>query len=114
MDENEEYYMYLPYHGKEYICDIENMMKIYIRFCEFLETMDYDKKRKLISKLDYITFFCSNEENEEFVDFLREYLNENPDLEIYREEIISMRYDPNMYYESLHIFKNTNNVSYLK
>jgi hypothetical protein len=116
MNEDKEYYMYLytAYHDKKYLCDIDNIIKIYIRFCEFLETMDYDKKRKLISKLDYSTFFCTNEKNEEFVDFLREYVNENPDLEIYREEIISMRYDPNMFYEGVHIFNNTNNVSYLK
>jgi hypothetical protein len=127
---DEEYFMelYGAYDGKEYLCDIENVVKIYIRFCEFLETMDYDQKRYFISKLDrsndsvrYSTFPYTNEEYEEFkeadtrfVDFLREYLDENPDLEIYREEIISMRYDPNMYYKGLLIFKNTNNMSYLK
>ena len=127
---DEEYYMlsYGDYYNKEYLCDIENVVKIYIRFCEFLETtLDDDQKRDFIMTLHkshdcviYSSFRCTNEEFEEikeadtrFVDFLRDYLQENTELEIYREEIIHMRFDPQMYYKGLYIFEDTNNAYYI-
>ena len=129
-EDDPEYYMVENYmnKNKDYICDIENVDIIYTRFCEFLETLNAAEKNYFIRRLQlsqdaerYSTFPYTDEEYEEmkeadgmFVEFLTDYLDENPDLEIYRDEIINMRFDVTLYYRGTKIFDNTNSIVYLK
>ena len=104
-----------------YLDDIENVRRIYVRFCEFLETMPNDEKHEFIQRmyenpeikrdmeiydmpLSYrdIQRFYENEWM--FGNFLYDYLRENPELQIYRDEIISMEFNPEQFEEGFEIF----------
>ena len=115
-----------------YLFTRTNVLSIYESFCEYLETLHTDSKNEFIHLLidayndrRYMTPSRSNdtieylellkEADTAFKNFLEDYVHENPELEIYREEIINMYFDPSDLYEGELMFQDKMNcVSCIK
>jgi hypothetical protein len=122
-DDVSEYYI----NEIDYLLDMNNVLKIYERFCEYLETMNNDDKLEFKIRL-YILYYAETygdypftdnreefeETNRMFANFLTSYVDENPELEIYREEIINMRYDDTLLYRGTELFEKNNSIIFIK
>ena len=111
----------------DYLLDMNNVLKIYERFCEYLETMNNDDKHDFKIRL-YILYYAETygdypftdnreefeETNRMFANFLTNYVDENPELEIYRDEIINMRYDETLLYRGIELFEKNNSIICMK
>ena len=115
-----------------YLFTKTNVYSIYESFCEYLETLHTDSKDEFIHLLidsyndrrystpsrrnDTIEYLeLLKEADRAFKNFLEDYVHENPELEIYREEIINMRFDYHDFHEGNKMFQDKLNcVSCLK
>lgn len=101
-----------------YIDNIENVLTIYEKFCEYLETKPTNEKQEIIERMN--TYY--NNRNLDFYQhdnlvvrheqsrilfrsFLTGYVILNPDLTIYKQEIVNMSFDSNLLEHAFEVFK---------
>jgi hypothetical protein len=113
-----------------YIDDINNIRKIYVNFCEYLDELPTDIKHIIIEQMtnygndilnnrvpvynvDNPQPFIQHEHvRVKFRSFLTGYVFGNPELRVYKEEIVNIQFNIEHFNEGFEIF-NTNDY-YLK
>jgi len=110
----------------DYLDDRNNVLNIYESFCEYLETKPNAEKQEIIASLntfyinenvnhvnwnENIRLLVSHERTRElFRTFLTIYVLRKPELRIYKQQIINMRFNTPLFEEGFEMFEGTNLV----
>ena len=106
----------------DYIDNVYNVLHIYHSFCEYLELKPNAEKHRIIARMrafyinenvnpinwnENIQLLSIHEQTRElFRTFLTIYVIKNPDLRVYRQEIINMQFNTPLFEEGFELFND--------